>query len=85
MDHKYKTSNNLTRKNRKFMSCKVTKPQVKIILELMTHSEQLTMNELLIATKNKYPEFNITPQHLGKVIRNNNKTKLKKYIKKKYY
>lgn len=72
---KYKTSNNLTRKNRKSMSYKVTKQQVKTILELMKHNEQLTMNELLIATKNKYSEFNITPQHLGKVIRDNNKTR----------
>jgi len=31
------------------------------------------MNELEIEMKNKYPAFDITPQHLGQVIRDNNK------------
>ena len=30
------------------------------------------MNELLADMKNKYPTFDITPQHLGQVIRDNN-------------
>lgn len=33
------------------------------------------MNELVIDIKKKYPSFDITPQHLGQVIRDNNKTR----------
>ena len=33
------------------------------------------MNELAIDIKKKYPSFDITPQHLGQVIRDNNKTR----------
>lgn len=73
--NRYKTSKNLTRRNRKFISYKITKPQVKTALELLKQNEQLTMNELVIDMKKKYPTFDITPQHLGQVIRDNNKTR----------
>jgi len=33
------------------------------------------MNELLVDMKNKYPTFDITPQHLGQIVRDNNKTR----------
>ena len=72
---RYKTSKNLTRRNRKPVSYKITKPQVKTALELLKQNEQLTMNELEIEMKQKYPTFDITPQHLGQVIRDNNKTR----------
>ena len=72
---RYKTSKNLTRRNRKPVSYKITKPQVKTALELLKQNEQLTMNELDIEMKKKYPTFDITPQHLGQVIRDNNKTR----------
>lgn len=71
----YNTSKNLTRRNRKPISYKITKPQVKTALELLKQNEQLTMNELAIDMKKKYPTFDITPQHLGQVIRDNNKTR----------
>jgi transposase len=72
---RYNTSKNLTRRNRKPISYKITTPQVKTALELLKQNEQLTMNELAIDMKNKYPTFDITPQHLGQVIRDNNKTR----------
>ena len=72
---RYKTSKNITRRNRKSVSYKITKPQVKTALELLKQNEQLTMNELEIEMKKKYPTFDITPQHLGQVIRDNNKTR----------
>ncbi len=58
---RYKTSKNLTRRNRKPVSYKITKPQVKTALELLKQNEQLTMNELDIEMKKKYPTFDITP------------------------
>ncbi len=50
---RYKASENLTRKNRKSVSYKITKPQVKTALELLKQNEQLTMNELAIDIKKK--------------------------------
>jgi transposase-like protein len=73
--HNYKTSKNLTRKNRKPISYKITKPQVNTALELLKKNEQLTMNELALDMKQKYKDFNITPQHLGQIVRDNNKTR----------
>ena len=95
---RYNTSKNLTRRNRKPISYKITKPQVKTALELLKKNEQLTMNELAFDMdsfdsrlrsptlvtcdfvsrtwlKQKYPTFDITPQHLGHVIRDNNQTR----------
>lgn len=72
---RYKTCKNLTWRNRKPVSYKITKPQVKTALELLKQNEQLTINDLAIDMKNKYPTFDITPQHLGQVIRDNNKTR----------
>ncbi len=45
------------------------------------------MEELHKIIKNKYKNFNITPQHLGQVIRNNNitiKRTLKNYFDNSY-
>jgi transposase-like protein len=67
--HKYKTSKNLVRRNREPISYKITKLQVNTALELLKQNEQLTMNELAIDIKKKHPSFDITPQHLGQVIR----------------
>ena len=72
---RYKTSNNLTRKNRISISYKITKPQVNTALELLKQNEQLTMNELVLDMTQKYPTFDITPQHVGQIIRDNNKTR----------
>ena len=52
---RYNTSKNLTRRNRKPISYKITKPQVKTALELLKRNEQLTMNELAFDMKQKYP------------------------------
>jgi ribonuclease HII len=51
MVKRYETSKNLTRRNRKSISYKITKPQVKYALELLKQNEQLTMNERLIYLK----------------------------------
>jgi transposase len=63
---RYNTSKNLTRRNRKPIYYKITKPQVrKTALELLKKNEQLTMNELAFDIKQKYPTFVITHQHKG--------------------
>jgi transposase len=72
---RYKKTKNLTRKNRKSISYKISKPQVNAALELLKHNEQLTMNELAFDMKQKYKNLVITPQHLGQIVRDNNKTR----------
>ena len=39
----------------------------------MKQNEQITMFELVKLVKKKYKNFNITPQHLGQVIRDKNR------------
>lgn len=39
------------------------------------------MNELVKLVKKKYKDFDITPQHLGKVLRDNNKTRKRTFSK----
>ena len=73
---RYNSTKNLTRRNRKPLSYKISKPQVNTALDLLKQNEQLTMNELLVDMKNKYPTFYITSQHLGQIVRDNNKTRI---------
>ena len=73
--HYYKNNKNLTRKNRNPISYKVKKEQVKTALNIVDKNEQLTMNELLFTMKQKYNDLDITQQHLGRVIRANNRTR----------
>ena len=73
--NQYKQTKNVTRKNRIPIAYKITKGQVKTVLELLKQNEQLTMTELVVNMKKKYSTFNITPQHLGQVIRDNNRTR----------
>jgi len=54
---------------------KITKQQVEYALKLLKNNEQITMLELSKQIKKKYKDFNITPQWLGKVLRDNNKTR----------
>ena len=71
----YKTSKNITRKNRKPISYKINKEQVKTAVNMIDKNEQITMDELLFDMKHKYNTFDITPRHLGRVIRANNRTR----------
>ena len=66
---------NITRKNRKSISYKIRNEQVKTALEKLNTNEQLTMTELLVDLKNQYKDLDITPQHLGSVVRENNRTR----------
>ena len=68
---RYKTTKNITRKNRTPISYKINKDQVKTAVNMIDKNEQLTMNELLFSMKQKYNDFDITPQHLGRVVRAN--------------
>ena len=73
--NRYTKDKSIKRYNRKLISYKITNSQVKYALELLNKNEQITMMELKKLMLVKYPNFNITPQHLGQVIRDTNRTR----------
>jgi transposase len=72
---RYKKDKSIKRYERKPISYKITKKQVKYALELLNSNEQITMSELRKLIIKKYPTFKITSQHLGHIIRFNNRTR----------
>jgi transposase len=72
---KYNTNKNITRKKRTPISYKINKEQVKTAINMIDNNEQLTMDELLFLMQQKYKELDITRRHLGRVIRENNRTR----------
>ncbi len=73
--YKYKKYKNLKRRNRPSISYKIKKIHIQYAIKKLKENEQLNMVELYNIVKRKYKDFNITPQHLGIVIRDNNITR----------
>jgi transposase-like protein len=71
----YKTRKSLIRKPKKAISYKIKKNEVKTALNFLDKTEQLTMNELSMLVKEKHKYFDISPQHLGRIMRNHNRTR----------
>ena len=65
---RYEELEEIKRLNRKSISYKITKEQVKYAILKLKENEQITMEELHKIIKKKYKDFNITSQHLGQVI-----------------
>ena len=72
---RYEELEEIKRLSRKPKSYKITKEQVKYSIQKLKENEQITMEELHKIVKKKYKDFDITPQHLGQVIRDNNITR----------
>ena len=72
---RYNEVKELKRHNRTNISYKITKEQLVYAIRILNNNEQITMIELKKLILLKYPEFNITPQHLGIVLRDNNITR----------
>ncbi len=85
---RYEELEEIKRLNRKPKSYKITKEQVKYAIQKLKENEQITMEELHKIIKKKYKDFDITPQHLGQVIRDNNitrkRTRHEHYPKERY-
>ena len=73
--NRYLLERSIKRHNRLPISYKVTKEQVKYAIKKVKQNEQITMKELAKIVKKKYKDFNVTPQHLGQIIRDNNLTR----------
>ena len=72
---RYEKDKEIKRDNRPDVSYKITNKQVKYALKLLKKNEQISMIELAKLIKDEYKDFDITPQHLGKIINDNNKTR----------
>ena len=85
---RYDELEEIKRLSRKSVSYKITKEQVKYAIQKLKENEQITMEELHKIVKKKYKDFDITPQHLGQVIRDNNitrkRTRHEHYPKERY-
>ena len=73
--NRYKEDKSIKRYIRKPVSYKITNEQVKYTLTLLKQNEQITMFEFAKLIKQKYKHYDITPQHLGQVIRDKNRTR----------
>jgi transposase len=85
---RYNNKENIERINRKPESYKITKDHVKYAIQKLKINEQITMEELVKIIKKKYNDFDITPQHLGQILRDNNitrkRTRHEHYPKERY-
>jgi transposase len=71
---KYNEEGEIKRHDRPPVAYKVSKEEVKYILDEIKKNKTITMEDLLIKVKTKYPDFNITRRHLNRVVKNHNIT-----------
>ena len=72
---KYKATGSLTRKNREHGSYKVKKELVQYDIKRIREKPDIFIKDLLDEVKQKYPDIPISRQHLGRILRNENKTR----------
>ena len=72
---KYKATGSLTRKNREQGSYKVKKELVQYAIKRIREKPDIFIKDLLDEVKQKYPDIPISRQHLGRILRNENKTR----------
>jgi transposase-like protein len=72
---RYEDEDEIKRHNRPSVSYKIIQTQIDYAIRRLRENEQLTMLELTKKLENRFPEFDLTSQHLGKVIRDHNKTR----------
>jgi len=71
---KYKSTNNITRKKRDYTSYKIINSHISFIKQQLKQNKTITMDELLVKLKTKYPDLTLSRVHLGRVVRDINIT-----------
>ena len=66
---RYNKEKSIKKHNSKPISYKITKEQVKYAILKLKENEHITMKKLHKIVKKKYKNFDITPQHLGLLIK----------------
>jgi hypothetical protein len=76
---KYQTTGSTKRKQRDYKSYKVKQEYVDTIKQELRKKPTITISDLLATVKSKHSDFDITPVHLWRIVRDNNITlKLKR-------
>ena len=71
---KYKISQSIERKDRVNVAYKVQHKHIKFIKSIINEDKTITMEDLLKKIQIKYPHFNISRVHLGRVVKDLNIT-----------
>lgn len=71
---KYNKTGEIERHNRKPFAYKINQQEVKYILQELKQNKTITMEDLLVKVKEKFPDFDISTRHLSRVIKDNNIT-----------
>ena len=64
---RYKVEKEIKRHNRKNISYKITKKQVKYIIDEVKKNKTITMDDLLYNLKSKYKKIDVTQRHLSRI------------------
>jgi len=73
--HKYQTEGTLSKTNITRKARKVKREHIVFIRSELKKKPQIYLQDLLDILKGKYPDLQITPQHLGRIIRDNDITR----------
>lgn len=68
---RYKKEWSIKRHSRKSISYKITKEQVKFILDELRKNKTITLEDLHIKAKEKFKDFNISIMHLSRIVKDN--------------
>jgi len=71
----YQNNKTLTRKQRTRGAYKVSKELVKYALAKVKAKPDIFVSDLMLEVKEKFPDIDLSRQHLGEIIRDNNKTR----------
>ena len=72
---RFQDEDEIKRHNREPFSYKVNKEHVDYAIRILLSNEQITMIDLNKILRDQFEDFDITPQHLGQILRDNNKTR----------
>jgi transposase len=71
---RYEKENSIKRHNREPIAYKVSKENVKFIIEQIKKNKTITIDDLLAKLKEKFPDLDLSKMHVHRIIRDNNIT-----------
>jgi len=71
---KYDNDGEIKRYNKKPVTYKITKDQVKYALKEINKNKTITMDDLLSKIKSNYPSFDLSSRQLSRIVKDNNIT-----------
>ena len=77
----YNEDNSVDRRNRENISYKIEAKHVKYAITVLKKDQTISMKRLLEIVRKKYPKCQITSQHLGQILRDNNITRKRTTIR----